>query len=254
MGIQMRLILSGLALTIFGFFATPSSAALISEFSPDQPGGLDPLDQQIELSGIPGMSYSGFVLGIGGENSRFGTVDTVRGVGGVFDSNGLLVITIGDFLDPSHTIVLVNSYDESAGPLDIDTDDDGIADNIGRLIGIQDAIGIPDSTNDEFRLYGSQLGGQDFRFTGDQPQLVFRDASVGAWYAINSPSNGQIFDINANDVAGMMSFNGDPFNPSFNAINPSIVAVPEPTTTMALAGFAVIGWIGHKRRRARLKR
>ncbi|TWU46161.1 hypothetical protein Poly51_55560 [Rubripirellula tenax] len=246
----MRQIFCTLVLLAVAIFTTPSQAGVISEFQPDQPG-IDGLQQRIELSGVAGMSFTGFVLGIGGEAMRFGTVDTVSSVSGTFDTNGLLVATIADLIDPSHTIVLVTDYDESAGPTDIDTNDDGIADNLSRLIGIQDAIGISDSTTDLFRLYGSQLGGQDFNFTGDQPQLVFRDASVGDWYAINNPANGQVFDINANDVAASMNFNGDPFNPSFGAINPSLVnAVPEPSTGLTFLGLAVVGFLSRVRRQS----
>ncbi|TWU46648.1 PEP-CTERM sorting domain-containing protein [Rubripirellula reticaptiva] len=245
----MPRLLSGLALGAIVLFATPSQAAIISEFAPDQPG-IDGLQQRIELSGLPGMSFSGFVLGIGGESNRFGTVDTVSRISGTFDPNGLLVSTIGDLLDPSHTIVLVEDYDESAGPTDIDTNDDGIADNLSRLVGIQDAIGIADSMTDLSRLYGSQLGGQDFAFTGDQPQLVFRDASVGNWYAINNPPNGQVFDINASDVASSSTFNGNPFIDSFGAINPSVIsAVPEPSTTLAIGTSFAICFIRRNRRR-----
>ncbi|MGB7325938.1 MAG: PEP-CTERM sorting domain-containing protein [Rubripirellula sp.] len=244
----MRRLLNGLAFVAIASFSAPLPAAVISEFAPDQPG-IDGLQQRIELSGMAGTSFTGFVLGIGGESNRFGTVDTVSRVSGIFDANGLMVSTIGDLLDPSHTIVLVDDYDESAGPTDIDTNDDGVADNLNRLVGIRDAIGISDSTTDLFRLYGSQLGGQDFAFTGDQPQLVFRDASLGAWYAINNPPNGQVFDINANDIAANSMFNGDPFSDSFGAINPSVAsAVPEPSTVLAIGSVFAIG-ISRRRRR-----
>lgn len=237
-------------LLAIGSLATPLPAALISEFRPD-PSGRDPLTQQVELSGIAGTAFRGYLLGIGGEVGRSGTVDTFALIDGMFDSNGLLLATIGDLLDPTHTIVLVNDYDASAGPTDIDTNDDGIVDDTSRLIGIQDAIGIPDSTTDLPRLYGSKLGGQDFAFTGDQPQLVFRDASTGSWYAINDPINNQIFNTDAMNVADTLPFNGDPFNSSFGAINPTAAGVPEPGSLFALGGLSVAGFIIHLRRRKR---
>lgn len=230
--------------------ATPLPAALISEFRPD-PSGRDPLTQQVELSGIAGTTFRGYLLGIGGELGRSGTVDTFSLINGMFDSNGILVATIGDLLDPTHTIVLVNDYDASAGPTDIDTNDDGIVDDTSRLIGIQDAIGIPDSNADIPRLYGTKLGGQDFAFTGDQPQLVFRDASTGSWYAINDPTNNQIFNTNAMNVANTLTFNGNPFNSSFGAINPSAAAVPEPGTVFVLSALSAAGFITQLRRRKR---
>ncbi|TWT66094.1 PEP-CTERM sorting domain-containing protein [Allorhodopirellula solitaria] len=247
----MRFISSSLLLLLAVVsLSTPVHAGVISEFRP-APAGRDPLTQQIELRGMAGTAYRGYVLGIGGEFGRAGTVDTSSLINGTFDSNGLLVATIGDLLDPTHTIVLVTDYDQSAPPADIDTNDDGIIDDISRLIGVQDAIGIPDSTTDLFRLYGSQLGGQDFAFTGNEPQLVFRDASMGDWYAINNPNSNQIFDINAVNVADTLTFNGDPFNPSFGSINPSVSAVPEPGSFVLLGGLSVAGIVTGLRRRKR---
>ncbi len=251
----MRIFFLAITLTSLASFTCSANAAVISEFSPNQPG-TDGLQQQIELSGIAGMSFTGFVLGIGGENGRFGTVDTVSSVSGTFNSDGLIVSTIADLRNPSHTIVLVDDYDESAGPLDIDLNDDGIADNFGRLMGIRDAIGVVGGARDSFRLYGEQLGGENFAFTGDSPQLVFRDASIGRWYAINNPSRGKVFDTDANDVAINVMFDGDPFIPSFGSINPSIVtAIPEPNAGLAIVCVTVAcgAWRRCRRRRKKAK-
>ena len=141
----------------------------------------------------------------------------------------------------------MDNYDESLGPTDIDLNDDGTADNLSRLVGIRDAIGIADEAPDEFRLYGEQLGGADFRFTGDEPRLVFRDVSVGQFFAINAPANGQVFDTEANDVLQTMRFNGDPFTATFGGVNPSITAVPEPTSVAAMAAAGGL-WLRRRRR------
>ncbi len=230
---------------------TPAHAVLISEFSPNPPGAIDPSTQTIELSGIAGMDFTGFVLSIGGEFSRFGTVDSAAAVSGTFDQNGLLAVEITDLINPTHTIVLVNNFTGTVGVTDIDTNNTGTADNTSSLIGIQDAIGVAGSATDVGRLYGDQLGGQDFAFTGDSPRLVFRDASIGNWYALNDPDNNQIFNIDAQDVSSMLTFDQDPFMETFGQINPSAVtAVPEPSSTLALVGLSLVG-LRKLRRRAK---
>ncbi len=251
---NMRLLLRSLTASIvLASSATWANAALISEFSPDQPGP-DGTTQNFEISGIAGMNFTGFVLGISGNANSMGVVDTAFSFSQAFDSNGLLVVNINDLIDPTHTIVLVTDFTGQAGgagATDIDPFDNGQLE-LGTLIGIQDAIGIADiqAAIDAGGLYGSRLGGQDFAFTGDQPRLVFRDASVGAWYAINDPDRGQIFDINANDIAGSVAFGGDPFNTSFGAINPTAaVAVPEPTTFAAMLAVTAYGIVRLRRRR-----
>ncbi len=249
---RSKTLLAGILLSLAG--SLPSNAAIISEFQPNQPGtGADPLQQILELSGAAGTSFTGFVLAIGGESTRLGTVDTVSPVSGTFDSSGLFTTSVGDFLNPSHTIVLVNQFEGEAGVTDIDTNNDGIADDLssfGGLSGVEDAIGIPNSTNDEFRLFGEDLGGQDFAFTGDLsgPRLVFRDASVGSWFAINDPDNGEVFDIRGQNVADLLVFDGDPFSISFGRINPRAMAVPEPSS---LAVLILVGaTVAYRRRRS----
>ncbi|WP_158453519.1 PEP-CTERM sorting domain-containing protein [Rhodopirellula europaea] len=218
---------------------TPVQAAVISEFEPNQIG-IDAGTQTIELSGTPGVDFAGWVLAIGGEMSRFGTVDRAIEINGVFGSDGLLTTSITDFLDPTFTIVLADDFTGTVGVTDIDGNNDGIADDTSSIGNIQDALGVAGSEFDVGRLYGSDLGGQDLAFTGDQPRLVFRDASVGDWYALNDPDNGMIFDIDGNDVSNSLSFNGDPFSPSFGEINPTVSAVPEPSSLLALASLSVV--------------
>ncbi len=235
---------------IFVMLPSVGSAALISEFTPNPPG-LDSPTQTVEISGLAGNSFTGFLLGIGGEFGRYGIVDSSDAVSGTFNSSGLFTTTINDLFNPTHTLVLVTNFTGTVGTTDIDANDDGMTDNIGSLIGFQDAIGVPDSMADQQFLYGSDLGGQDFAFTGAEPTLVFRDASVGSWYAINNPNSGQIFDIGGENIAGSTTFTGDPFVPSFGFINPSgAAAVPEPGS-MALLGLAGLTTLVVKRRQGR---
>eukprot|EP00968_Pinguiococcus_pyrenoidosus_P029198 scaffold8402_cov468-Pinguiococcus_pyrenoidosus.AAC.1 len=56
---------------------------------------------------------------------------------------------------------------------DIDLDNDDVADNTQAFVGVLDAVQVPDTTGEP--LYGSQLGGVDLPFVGDEPTLVFRD-------------------------------------------------------------------------------
>lgn len=245
----MRLLCFALAV-----LAIPSTthAALISEFQPD-PTGRDPSQRSFEIRGTPGMAFNGFVLGIGGEADRMGQVDTASPIAGTFDPNGLIVGTIGILLPPTHTVLLVDSFNGTAGGTgasDIDGDDDGIVDNISSFGMVFDAIGIDGSGIAGLsKLYGSQLGGEDFLYTGDNPRLIFREASDGNFFAINdnTADEGKIFDLSGQDVSGSMRFSGDPFSPSFGAINPR--AVPEPST---LLGLTCLAFVAVARRRRRL--
>ena len=64
--------------------------------------------------------------------------------------------------------------------------------------------------------------GTDFKFTGDEPGLVFRDASVGNLYAVNDPSGGMVKDANASEIDAGAFSGGDPLNPTFGVINPTL--------------------------------
>lgn len=232
-------------------------AALISEYQPNQ-AGVNSLTLTGEISGDANTAFTGFLLAIGGEPGRRGRVDNAAQIMGTFNPSGILSFSYDVFLDPTITIALVDDFRGQAGVTDIDLDDDGVADNVGDLIGIQDAIGVTDSLADQPFLYGRQLQtsvGQDFSFTGDEPRLIFRDRSVGDWYAINNPDGGQVFDINGQIV--LQDFDDDPFanvnNTGLNspgAINPGVTAVPEPGTFLAM-GLIAVGGALRKRSRDR---
>ena len=207
------------------------ATTLISEFQPNPPGG-DPATNLFELSGTPGEFFSGVIVNVESDaSSDSGDINSFEAISGTFGPDGLLTVTIDDFENPSHTIVLLDSF-TGDGDTDIDVDDDGIADDLSTFGEVIDAVGITDAVVDEALLFGEQLGGTDFAFTGDEPQLVFREASVGSFFAINDPAGGQVFDTGGNDVTPDIFdidpiLDSDPTAPpvgsgTFGAINPSI--------------------------------
>ena len=213
-------------------------ATVISEFQPNPTGG-DPSNQTIELSGTPGESFSGELVSIESDDGdSLGTVDSAAAISGTFDTNGLLTVDLPDLENPSFTVALVSEFTGVVGTTDIDTNNDGTADDLSTLGTVFDAIAIPDATEDEALLFGLDLGGRDFNFTGDEPRLVFRDASVGDFFAINDPDSGAVFDINGNDVTPEI-FDTDPTagTDTFGAINPSAgdsTPDPEPGIDIAI--------------------
>ena len=199
-----------------------SSTYFISEFQPN-PEGNDPDEQDIELSGgSPGEDFSGCIWSIEADSTAtVGQVDRRELVSGTFDANGLLVVTVQDLENPSHTLVLSNN---SCPPLGYNViDNNGFP---GALI--YDAIGVPDSQDDETNLgtIRDELGnpnGTDFNYTGDEPKLVFRDASVGALYAVNDPDLGIVKDaFGTKNIPSSEFTGGDPLKPSFGLINPTL--------------------------------
>ncbi|MEM6400427.1 MAG: ExeM/NucH family extracellular endonuclease [Cyanobacteria bacterium P01_D01_bin.116] len=218
--------------TITSDDAAPVVQALISEFQPN-PTGADPNPTTFELSGTPGDTFTGVIISIESDGvGSQGTVDRVASVSGTFDVNGLLTVSIPDLENPSFTVALVSDFTGDTST-DIDTDNDGVADDLSTFGTVFDAIGVPDNVGDQAFLYGSDLGGTDFTYTGDEPRLIFRDASVGDLYAINDPDGGQVFDISGTDVTPGV-FNTDPTvgTDTFGAINPTVANVnTAPTAT-----------------------
>ncbi|GGA29480.1 endonuclease/exonuclease/phosphatase family protein [Okeania sp. KiyG1] len=196
---------------------------LISEFQPN-PTGTDPAQTTFELSGTPGDSFDGVIVSIEGDpgNANPGDINSFESVSGTFDANGLLSFSINDIENPSFTVALLSEFTGDTST-DIDTNNDGVADDLSTFGTVFDAIGVPDTTGDEAFLYGTDLGGTDFTFTGDEPRLIFRDGSVGDLYAINDPDDGEVFDINGTDVTPAI-FDTDPTigTDTFGTINPSV--------------------------------
>lgn len=206
-------------------FSHAASAVFISEVQPN-PTGADPAIVQLELSGIAFASFNGVLLSIESDStSPVGNVDRLSSISGTFDANGLLVVDIDDLENPSFTLVLLDSFSGTIGT-DIDTDNDGVADDLSTFGNVLDAIGVPDNVGDESFLFGAQLGGADFSYTGDEPQLIFRDSISNDWYAINDPAGMDAYDLQGNPVA-FADFNQDPSVTTFGALNPTTV-VPVP--------------------------
>lgn len=213
------------------------AVVVISEFAPN-PTGTDPGTQMIELSGNPNEAYSGFISTIETDDgAALGTIDRQTMIAGNLDGNGIAVVSVGDLENPSFTLVF-HSADAGGTGADLDTNDDSTLDLAVNLGTIFDAISIPDEVADQGR-YGVQLGGQDFTFTGDEPQLVFRDGTTGGWLAVNDPDTG-VIDINGNNV-GPVGF----ASPSFGSSNP---AIPEPSSSL-LGVLGLLAVFGHRRRK-----
>jgi hypothetical protein len=221
------------------------SSAMINEFEPNPPGS-DPSTATVELRGPAGTEFSASILSL--ESDADGaTIDRATTVSGIFDTNGLLTVSIPDLENPSFTLLLVYGFSGSIGD-SLDLDNDGILDlNPWNLV--LDALGVPDFTSDESRLYGAQLGGKDFSYTGDEPKIVFRDGQTLLWYAINDPPGTDAFDINANPVARSL-FDIDPASTTYGRINPTLAspsAVPVPAAVW-LFGSALFGLAGFSKR------
>ncbi|WP_424986112.1 choice-of-anchor I family protein [Microbulbifer sp. S227A] len=198
---------------------------MISEFQPN-PIGSDPANVTFELSGIAGASLSGTLLSIESDAGDIGVIDSVATISGTYDANGLLTVTLPDLENPSFTVALVDTFTGTVGD-DLDSDDDGTIDVSLASLGIttvHDAIGVPDSATDQGFLFGAQLGGVDFAYTGDEPRLIFRSGSTGDLFAVNDPNNGQVFDVNGTDVTPA-AFDTDPTTgtDTFGAVNPEII-------------------------------
>eukprot|EP00438_Fugacium_kawagutii_P021452 Skav221421 [mRNA] locus=scaffold1064:250515:254244:- [translate_table: standard] len=166
------------------------SPALISEFRPNPPGA-DPATLRVEISGTPNVQFPSCLFTVDADPpGELGRVDSVVAVSGPFDANGLLVVDIPDFENPSFTLFMSAACPDVGQ--NVITDAAGVA---GRLVFVYDSVGVADSTADETNtaairaaLAGTGIPGgvpgTDLTFVGDameefDPDLVFRDASVG---------------------------------------------------------------------------
>ena len=194
-------------------FAQSAGHILISEFQPNPPG-VDPSNAEFELSGTANTAFSGWILSFESDaGSSAGVVDRAAMVNGVFDANGLLVVSVPDLENPSYTVALTSDFTGSVGS-------STVADT--ALFGtVFDAIGVPDEVGDETSIFGAQLGGSDFLYTGAELELIFRDASNGDWYAVDSLAGTQVQDTKA-ALVNLDDFDANPFVPTFGTINPSL--------------------------------
>jgi len=218
--------------------AGTAQAQLINEYAPNPTGG-DPDTQFIELLGTPGEAFSGVLILVEGEaTSPSGFVDAAIPVSGTFDASGLLVTEIDDLENPSNTLFLLDSFTGEVGVTDLDTDDDGVAETLDTVGTVLDAIGIVDVDGDF--SYAGQFGGVDVAFTGDEPQLVFRDSfDPSTVLAVNDPAGDFIFDQDGNsfEIAGL---GFDPTVATFGLVNPSVVPEPASLGLLGVAGLALL--------------
>ena len=110
---------------------------------------------------------------------------------------------------------------------------------------IFDVVGVSDSTGDNSTLYSLAFSfGSSILSNGiNEPEGVFRAGSDGDFF---QHVGGNLFDSDGN-AFDPTEFNSDPFATTFGTTNPSLIAVPEPSTLVFL-GFAGLG-LGLKRRR-----
>ncbi|WP_422105428.1 BspA family leucine-rich repeat surface protein [Winogradskyella sp.] len=192
----------------------------ISEYQPTTTNSI----QEIEIYGTPGEAFSGAFVVIQG-NTDTGEVGVVKGLeifGGTFDANGLLLTTIPNIANPSHTVVLTSSFSGTVNVTDIDTDDDGVADDLSAFGVIVDAVGVGDGSIccPEDVLYATELGGVNLPNIGGLPSAIFREATVGDFYQISNTS-GDIFDSSGNQVDASLFDVIPDSDGTFGTINPA---------------------------------
>jgi len=236
------------ALLLIGF---PVRADLINEIQPNPPG-TDPSTQVLELLGTPGAAFFGWLISIESDSgSSLGKVDRAEQISGTFDANGLLTAIIDDLENPSFTLALMDAFTGTVGS-DIDADNDGVADDLSTFGTVLDAIGVPDSVSDESTLYGVQLGGMDFVYIGAEPELIFRDGTTLAWYAVDGaggPTAG-LFDLSGTFFP-VSAFASDPTISTFGAVNPTTTptgqAPAPPVFPLVVAGLIAAVALRHRR-------
>lgn len=214
--------------------ASAFAAVQINEFEPNQPGS-DLPTQSVELLGTAGESFSAFLLSIEADDfAGKGTVDRAVELSGTFDANGLFTTTIDDIENPSNTLILLDAFTGFVGD-DLDTDNDGILDDLSGFGNVLDAVGIVDNASDV--SYAGQFGLVDFPFIGSEPVLMFREGNTAEWFAVDF--NGEIYDVLGDVVTSTFAPGSNA--PTFGAVNPVQGAAPVPVPAAALLfGSAVL--------------
>ncbi|MEM8793096.1 MAG: VPLPA-CTERM sorting domain-containing protein [Pseudomonadota bacterium] len=225
------------------FAGSANAITLINEYRPNPTGG-DPATQEVELLGTPGESFSGVISAIDTDaGGPFGLINDFNSVAGTFDVNGLAVVSIDDLENPSHVIIF--STIAPAIGTDLDVDDDGSIDDLSVFGTVFDAIGVIDTAGDSNGI-AAQLGGTEIVFTGDEPQLVFRDALTQILFAVNDPADPDFVDDEAGNEVSISDFSFDPTVATFGSANPTAVPLPA-GLPLLLAG---LGGLAFLRRRA----
>jgi len=201
-----------------------------------QPIGGGPSVYPLELRGTPGEAFTGVFVEIGPR----GNVGDFDSVSGTFDENGLLFGRVIVRTPASYTIVLMDSFTGAEGT-DIDTDDDGVPDDLSTFGTVLDAVGIWYWAG--VRLYGTQLGGHDF-WGEEPPQIVFRDgADPEKWYGYYEEidaSNLYYYDVI--EYAEYWDLDGTICRRTFSTVprtghrTPSISTFGEPNPQLLLEG------------------
>jgi hypothetical protein len=222
---------------------------LISEFLGNPPG-TDPATQEVELLGTANASFDLWLVSIESDPSTSattsqGVVDRGQNVTGTYDADGRAVVSIDDLENPSFTLVLASDFTGivGTGETDVDTNNDGTADDLSAFVGIMDAISVIEDTGDPG--YGVDFGGEDFIANGNSsdPLIVFRDGTTSTWYSVDPDL--MVYDTSGAVVTG--TFDLDPTVSTFGSINPSLTTVPEPATAV-LFGLAGLGLCVVRRR------
>ena len=231
---------NSIAIIAVAGLATVASAGttLLNEFQPNQPGS-DPSTQNVELMGLAGTMFTGFIYEIDTDFSPGSTVDRIEAVSGMFDANGLLVVNISDLENPSATYILASGGSAMLGDA-FDT-----VNFMTQFGTIYDSLNSPDRVADEPNSVAGILGGTNLSYIGSEPVLVQRDSITGQWLQVNFA--GDVFDVAGSLLGNVTDFTGPGYDPnagSFGATNFSVVPAP---TALAVLGLG--GLVATRRRR-----
>ena len=213
-----------LTLILTLFISGLSFGQIINEFEPNA-AGTEPANISLELKGTPGTSFTGYFLSVESDGNN-GLVDRSSDVSGTFDSNGLLNVTIPDLENPSFTVILCS--ENVAIGTDLDSNNNGTPDNSSVLGIVYDAIGVPDSSSDAATLYGADLGGVDFPYLGNEPEIVFRDGVTDDLYSKNTLAGSVVYDILGNDISVLGTFDIATTATTFGSVNPTYTLATSP--------------------------
>jgi len=226
-----------------------AAGIIINEFAPN-PYGSDQSSQTIEIVGDAELSFTDLTLiSIEADNSQnLGSINNITsGVSGQFDNNGLHVFDVDDLENPSFILILLQGSFDFDMYLnqnnDLDTNNDGLFDDSTWFDFVLDAVGVFDSNSDHNSSfdYLQQIGGTHFKYSGDEPKLMFRDGISKTFWAINDPAGNVAYDAFGN-TKSFDDFNQTPELSSFGEVNPYVMLnVNEPTTLLLSLLILLVG-------------